>query len=67
METIISLVASGLGIALVPRFFDKTDREEVVFRELIGAGSPIPYEVALAWRQGNPLPVLRAFVRAPGR
>jgi DNA-binding transcriptional LysR family regulator len=63
METIIGLVAAGLGVALVPSLFSQTSREGVVFRELTGAGSPVPYEVALAWRTGNRLPALEAFVR----
>jgi DNA-binding transcriptional LysR family regulator len=64
METIIGLVAAGLGIALVPSLFSATPREGVVFRELTGAGSPVPYETALAWRKGNNLPALEAFIRA---
>ncbi|WP_286182149.1 LysR family transcriptional regulator [Rhizobium sp. ICMP 5592] len=63
METIIGLVAAGLGVALVPRLFNETPREGVVFRELTGSGSPVPYETALAWRKDNHLPTLKAFIR----
>ncbi len=63
METIIGLVAAGLGVALVPSLFNDMPREGVVFRELIGTGAPVPYETALAWRKGNNLPALKAFIR----
>lgn len=63
METIVGLVASGLGVALVPSLFSETAREGVIFRELTGAGSPVPYDVALAWRAGTNLPALDAFIQ----
>lgn len=63
METIVGLVAAGLGVALVPSLFAETSREGVVFWELGGAGSPIAYEVALARRRGNNLPALEAFMQ----
>jgi DNA-binding transcriptional LysR family regulator len=67
METIIGLVAADLGVALVPSLFSGTPREGVVFRELCGTGAPVPYETALAWRKGNNLPALEAFIRAGKR
>ncbi|RWQ15347.1 LysR family transcriptional regulator [Mesorhizobium sp.] len=67
METIVGLVAAGLGVALVPGLFGEAGREGVVFRDLAGAGSPIPYEVALAWRTGNNRPALEAFIRTGHR
>jgi DNA-binding transcriptional LysR family regulator len=63
METIVGLVAAGLGVALVPSLFSESPREGVLFRELAGAGSPVPYEVALAWRKDDKTPVLREFIR----
>ncbi|WP_027163453.1 LysR family transcriptional regulator [Mesorhizobium sp. WSM1293] len=63
METIVGLVAAGLGVALVPALFGETVREGVAFRDLAGAGSPIPYEVALAWRKGDNRPLLEAFIQ----
>ncbi|WP_254599765.1 hypothetical protein [Cupriavidus gilardii] len=36
METIVGLVAAGLGVALVPELFRSSNREGVVFRDLAG-------------------------------
>ncbi|WP_075353241.1 LysR family transcriptional regulator [Desulfovibrio sp. DV] len=62
METIISLVAGGIGIALVPSPMAKRSYPGVLFRPLSGAGMPIPYELALAYKQYTP--VLAAFIKA---
>ncbi len=62
METIIGLVAAGIGISLVPERPLGASHPGVVFRALAGSGTPIPYQVALAWRVGEPSPVLRAFL-----
>lgn len=63
METIIGLVAAGLGVALVPEAFLSSGREGVAFRHLDGIGTPIPYKVGLAWRKDQSLPVLSSFLR----
>lgn len=55
METVLGLVAAALGVALVPSLFSETTRDGVVFRELSGAGSPVPYE-ALACGKAITLP-----------
>ena len=62
METIIGLVAAGLGVSLVPERPLGTSQPGVVFRPLTGPGTPIPYRRALAWRVDDPSPVLRAFL-----
>ena len=64
METIIGLVAAGVGVALVPEPPPGVVRPGVVFRPLSGAGAPIPYEVALAWRLGDSSSVLSAFLKS---
>ncbi|HWK46890.1 MAG TPA: LysR family transcriptional regulator [Stellaceae bacterium] len=61
METIVSLVAAGLSVALVPNLFNEAGRDGVVFRPLAGPGSPVPYEVALAWRRDDRSPALAAL------
>jgi DNA-binding transcriptional LysR family regulator len=66
METIVGLVAAGLGVALVPSLFGDERRDGVVFRALAGAGSPIPYELALAWRAGDNSPALMALLASSG-
>jgi DNA-binding transcriptional LysR family regulator len=61
MDTIVNLVAGGMGVALVARVL-ASRREGVVFRELKGPGTPVEYELAIAY--GAPSPVLDAFVAA---
>ncbi|NTJ62195.1 LysR family transcriptional regulator [Agrobacterium rhizogenes] len=63
METIIGLVAAGLGVSLVPEAFLSSRREGVAFRNLDGEGTPIPYKVGLAWRSSQSSPVLSSFLR----
>lgn len=62
METIIGLVAAGIGVSLVPERSLGASHPGVVFRPLAGPGTPIPYQMALTWRVGEPSPVLRAFL-----
>ena len=62
MDTIIGLVAAGIGVSLVPERPPGASHLRVVFRPLAGPGTPIPYQMALAWRTGEPSPVLRAFL-----
>lgn len=59
MDTIVSLVAGALGVALVARSLVTADRRGVVFRALSGPGTPVEYELAVAY--GRPSPVLDAF------
>ena len=59
MDTIASFVAGGIGVALVPKSLATLGRRGVVFRRPSGAGTPIGYELALAYRQHSP--VLDAF------
>jgi len=60
MDTIINLVAGGMGVALVSRALASAGREGVVFRELVGPGAPVEYELAVAYRLEDPL--VAAFV-----
>jgi DNA-binding transcriptional LysR family regulator len=62
MDTITSLVAGGMGVALVSRALVAGGRQGVVFRELTGPGTPVEYELAIAY--STPSPVLNAFVAA---
>ena len=64
METVLGLVAAGLGVALVSSPFRETGREGVVFRALAGAGSPVPYQAALAWRRDDASPTLALFLES---
>jgi DNA-binding transcriptional LysR family regulator len=62
MDTITNLVAGGMGVALVSRALVGGGREGVAFRELVGPGTPVEYELAIAY--GSPSPILDAFVAA---
>ena len=60
MPTIVSLVAAGMGVALVPASLRHMRRTGVVYRALAEA-SPL-MEVGLAWRDGEEDPAGRAFI-----
>jgi DNA-binding transcriptional LysR family regulator len=59
MDTIASLVAGGMGVALVTRIIATANRPGVVFRDLTGIGAPVEYELAIAY--GRSTPLLDAF------
>jgi DNA-binding transcriptional LysR family regulator len=60
MSTIVSLVAAGMGVALVPASLRQMRRTGVVYRPLAET-SPL-MEVGLAWREGETEPAVAAFV-----
>jgi DNA-binding transcriptional LysR family regulator len=60
MPTIVSLVAAGMGVALVPVSLRHMRRTGVVYRALTET-SPL-MEVGLAWREGDEEPAVSAFV-----
>lgn len=62
MDTIASLVAGGMGVALVSRALATGGRKGVAFRELAGPGTPVEFELAIAYAHASP--VLDAFVAA---
>ncbi|CAN7146329.1 LysR family transcriptional regulator [Pseudoduganella sp. LjRoot289] len=60
MQTIVSLVSAGMGIALVPQSVSNLKRPGVEYRALL---DPTPLvETGLAWRRDNPSPVLKGFL-----
>jgi DNA-binding transcriptional LysR family regulator len=59
MDTIASLVAGGMGVGLVTRIIATASRPGVVFRDLMGPGAPVDYELAIAY--GRSTPLLDAF------
>jgi DNA-binding transcriptional LysR family regulator len=60
MQTIVSLVSGGMGLALVPQSVSNLMRAGVEYRALL---DPTPLaETGLAWRRDNPSPVLRGFL-----
>ncbi|WP_372791432.1 LysR substrate-binding domain-containing protein [Paraconexibacter sp.] len=62
MQTIIGLVASGMGVSLVPASVRALDRHDVVYRDIVGPAPSI--ELAYAYRQGETTPVVDAFLSA---
>lgn len=60
MPTIVSLVAAGMGVALVPASLRQMRRAGVIYRPL-GETSPL-MEVGLAWRKGEIEPAVMALV-----
>jgi len=60
MQTIVSLVAAGMGVALVPASLVNLRRFGVVYRPLAGRSPRI--EVGIAWRRADDAPAVRAFV-----
>jgi len=60
MQTIISLVAGGFGVSLVPASVGQVDRSGVAFRPFTGPTPTI--ELAVAWRRGTGTPVRDEFL-----
>ncbi|RQR29208.1 MULTISPECIES: LysR substrate-binding domain-containing protein [unclassified Burkholderia] len=60
MQTIVSLVSAGMGVALVPQSLCNLRRTGVVYRPLAG-GAPV-VETGLVWRTGDVSPVLAGFI-----
>jgi DNA-binding transcriptional LysR family regulator len=54
MDTIVSLVSGGMGVAMVTQLIATPNRRGVVFRPLAGAGTPVEYELAIAHARTSP-------------
>ena len=61
MPTIVSLVAGGLGVSLVPASMDRLRTDGVVYIPLQGRGVRIV--IALAWRREHPSPLVQNLVK----
>jgi DNA-binding transcriptional LysR family regulator len=60
MQTVVSLVSSGLGVAIVPASIANLGRRGVVYREI---ADPHPrLDLWLAWRRGEPGATARDFL-----
>ena len=60
MESVIGLVAAGVGIALVPAMAQKLRIAEVVYRPISDSYASVQF--AMAWRKDNASPALRALL-----
>jgi DNA-binding transcriptional LysR family regulator len=64
MQTIVSLVSAGLGIAVVPSSIRNLQRKGVRYLDLAGETGLI--ESGLVWRKGDRLPTLRNLIAISG-
>jgi len=62
MQTIINLVAAGIGVSLVPRSVAHPRRSDVAIHPLRGATAQA--RLAIVWRRGDDSPVMAAFLDA---
>ncbi len=60
MQAIVSLVAAGVGVALVPASLQNLRRKGLVYRPLLGTFPKV--ELAVAWRKEDLSPVLQSFL-----
>ena len=60
LESVIGLVAAGVGIAVVPSVARKFKIAEVVFRPIRERFATVDF--AMAWRKANTSPVVKAFL-----
>ena len=67
MQTILALVSSGLGVALVPQAMQSVAMENVTYVQVRRGNSAVKYSLGLAFRPSNPNPSLAAFVSAAQR
>jgi DNA-binding transcriptional LysR family regulator len=70
MQTIISLVSGGMGVALVPRSVQALGREGVAYRPMKGEKAFV--DTVAVWRRSDDSPLLKAMLgmlpkAAPGR
>lgn len=61
-DTVMRLVAQGLGVALVPTSLTRKAPLPVTCIELVH--SPIPAELSMVWRKDNPSPLLQRLVES---
>jgi DNA-binding transcriptional LysR family regulator len=62
MQTILALVAGGIGIALVPQAMQSVLMENVAYLQVRRRNAPVKYSLGLAFRPSNTNPTLGAFV-----
>lgn len=61
VQTVLSLVESGLGVALVPSAARRESNEKILFRELSAPAPDVPLSLALAWMPSIESALARRF------
>src|ERR687894_1599439 len=61
MQTIVGLVAGGMGVALVPASLRNFHRRGVVYKPVYGLSPTV--ELGVVWRRDDPGVVLNAFLQ----
>ncbi len=64
VQTVVSLVAGGLGVALVPAISSRQGPEQVVFRKVADMPETAAVAIALAYRADNDQAVVKRFREA---
>lgn len=60
MPTIVSMVAAGLGVSLVPESMERVRTDGISYLQV--QGGAVRIALALAWRRDEPAPLVRNFV-----
>ena len=60
LPTVLSLVSSGMGVAIVPASIQRVLNNNVVYRDI--QNNPITTTTAFAWKSGNLSPTVHAFL-----
>jgi DNA-binding transcriptional LysR family regulator len=60
MQTIVGLVAGGIGVALVPSSLQNIPRRGVVYKPVRGLSPTV--ELGIVWRRDDPTVVLNPFL-----
>jgi DNA-binding transcriptional LysR family regulator len=64
IATVLAIVESGLGIALVPEVVRGQRDPHVIYRDLVDAGQTLDSTLALAYEPGNETPAILRFIDA---
>ncbi len=62
VPTVVALVESGLGVALVPEVMRGQREPQVAYRELRDEREPAQTTLALAWMEGSESPAAQRFI-----
>ena len=62
ISSMVSLIAAGVGIALLPRQVRNIAHPGVVYKEIVDRSRHLGLEIALAWRGENVSAGLRSFL-----